>query len=178
MLASPLKNLCVQVAKGLEAIISGLGMPSAASAGGTEAAGAQAQAGAVRQGAWMLLREVAAQDAGAPSWQFLQGCWAQLQGAGNGGGVGGVGWGVCVCGCLCGRVSLCICVWWCGGGGASLQPHTSSTPAATLISHPCSHIHHPPLRPHSSSTLFSSPISLISLFLSLPLPLTLSLPLP
>ena len=109
MLASPLKNLCVQVAKGLEAIISGLGMPSAASAGGTEAAGAQAQAGAVRQGAWMLLREVAAQDAGAPSWQFLQGCWAQLQGAGNGGGVGGVGWGVCVCGCLCGRVSLCIC---------------------------------------------------------------------
>ncbi|KXZ45555.1 hypothetical protein GPECTOR_53g141 [Gonium pectorale] len=37
-----------------------------------------------REGAWMLLVEVAGQDPSAPSWQFLQRCWGELQAAGAG----------------------------------------------------------------------------------------------
>ncbi|GFR51612.1 hypothetical protein Agub_g14038 [Astrephomene gubernaculifera] len=37
-----------------------------------------------REGAWMLLVEVAGQDPAAPSWQFLQRCWGELQAAGAG----------------------------------------------------------------------------------------------
>ncbi|GLI65850.1 hypothetical protein VaNZ11_009480, partial [Volvox africanus] len=32
-----------------------------------------------QEGAWMLLVEVAGQDPAAPSWQFLQRCWSELQ---------------------------------------------------------------------------------------------------
>lgn len=37
-----------------------------------------------REGAWMLLVEVAGQDHAAPSWQFLQRCWGELQATGSG----------------------------------------------------------------------------------------------
>ncbi|GIL80353.1 hypothetical protein Vretifemale_9598 [Volvox reticuliferus] len=37
-----------------------------------------------QEGAWMLLVEVAGQDPAAPSWQFLQRCWAKLQRGGGG----------------------------------------------------------------------------------------------
>ncbi|GIL49185.1 hypothetical protein Vafri_5652 [Volvox africanus] len=39
-----------------------------------------------REGAWMLLVEVAGQDPAAPSWQFLQRCWSELQRGGAGAG--------------------------------------------------------------------------------------------
>ncbi|GLC77673.1 hypothetical protein PLESTF_001971200 [Pleodorina starrii] len=39
-----------------------------------------------REGAWMVLVEVAGQDPSAPSWQFLHRCWTELQAAGAGGG--------------------------------------------------------------------------------------------
>jgi hypothetical protein len=53
-----------KIAKGVEAFVEGV--PS----GSAEALGA-----------WMLLKEVAGQDATAPSWQFLQHRWAALQAA-------------------------------------------------------------------------------------------------
>ncbi|KAG2425453.1 hypothetical protein HXX76_013663 [Chlamydomonas incerta] len=42
-----------------------------------------------REGAWLVLVEVAAQDPAAPSWQFLQRRWEELRGGGGGGGGGG-----------------------------------------------------------------------------------------
>ncbi|KAG2440678.1 hypothetical protein HYH02_010257 [Chlamydomonas schloesseri] len=44
-----------------------------------------------REGAWLVLVEIAAQDPSAPSWQFLQRRWEELRGGkgGSGGGAGG-----------------------------------------------------------------------------------------
>lgn len=45
-------------------------------------AGATSPTRSTVEGAWMLLCEVAAQDAAAPSWQFLERCWQQQQAQG------------------------------------------------------------------------------------------------
>jgi hypothetical protein len=63
-LAAKRKLAGKKVAKGVEAFVSGV------SSGSAEALGA-----------WMLLKEVAAQEPAAPSWQFLQQRWAALQAA-------------------------------------------------------------------------------------------------
>lgn len=68
-----IRNL-LQVAKGLETIIGGSGAAEDE---------APAAAAAQRLGAWLLLREVSAQEPGAPSWQFLQAAWAKLQAGGG-----------------------------------------------------------------------------------------------
>lgn len=82
-----------QVAKGLESLITaGAAAPEpAAEAAAGEPGAAQGAARRARQeeqGAWILLREVAACEPSAPNWQFLRAAWTQLQkrgGAGAGG---------------------------------------------------------------------------------------------
>lgn len=71
-----------QVAKGVEGLISAAlraSAEAATAAGGDISASVARIARAEAQGAWILLKEVAACDPSAPSWQFLQAAWARLQ---------------------------------------------------------------------------------------------------
>lgn len=77
-------------AKGLEALIGHLHCLIAAAGAAPPAAATQTQAQRQQQqqllrpavhGAWMFLTEVAALDASAPSWQFLQEWWTKLRAA-------------------------------------------------------------------------------------------------